>query len=928
MQDPEFRELKTPQPMDRGALDETPSFLERLLVHWKVVAGLIVVGIVIAVVSAIFLWKSAGSETAEPGFERPPSLQELTQQYPELAGLLSDPTLGSVYKEFLVAYETGSVEAARELAAQRGLLNDRDEIRITLLVDDAQVVPALVEELEGAGITVEGSYKERINVGVPLALIEELAEQQGTNALFEQLTQMEHIIRMELPAPRRGDAVLAGGIKGEGVSITGAEEWHEAGYRGQSVRVGVLDLGFDGYRSLLGSDLPENVVTASFVYGKEADGSGEVHGTACAEIVHEMAPDAELFFAYYDSTLVSMGQAVDWLLSQNVQVISNSTSGIVGPMDGTDESAKLVDDAVSQGVLWVNSSGNAAEEHYRGRFSDTDGDGLHEFPDGTERMGLYLYAPEVLIALNWDDWQNVTEDYDLFLYDDLGDLVGSSEDIQNGLAGQGAAELLVGNDVPEGAYYVSIDARSATRPGMLDLYTLGAAPEFPVADHSLGSPADARGALAVGATEVGDDSLATYSSQGPANDGRLKPELSAPAGVSSSSYAPEVFSGTSASTPHVAGAAALVWSAFPDYSASQVRDYLQTHALDLGSPGPDDAFGHGRLRLPAPPVQPTEPPPTPTTLPTATALPTELPEPTAAPLPTEEVAPTQAPTPTQTPGPTEVAKLPEPVEGESDTGTSAGGSLFLVGALGLLGVLVALGGGGLLLVALLRTPRRSAQVAPDRRAPATHPSHSVPGLITPISWSPPTPEAETDAGVLVGAGHAPTPLQHGLTTIGRSSANDIVIDSLLVSRRHARVDCSGGRCAVEDLGSANGLFVNGRRVSHAVLNPGDRLRVGDVDLVYQLAEASEARAWLEVGATRHPLLLERTSIGRSRSNNIHLADERASRQHARIDLQWGTFVLIDLDSANGTFVNGQRIQRHVLRSGDEVRIGDTRLRFR
>jgi pSer/pThr/pTyr-binding forkhead associated (FHA) protein len=132
---------------------------------------------------------------------------------------------------------------------------------------------------------------------------------------------------------------------------------------------------------------------------------------------------------------------------------------------------------------------------------------------------------------------------------------------------------------------------------------------------------------------------------------------------------------------------------------------------------------------------------------------------------------------------------------------------------------------------------------------------------------------------------------------------------------------------VKDLGSANGIFVNGRRVSHAVLNPGDRLRLGDVELTYQPADASQAQAWLEVGTTRHPLLLERTSIGRSRDNKIYLADKRASRHHARIDLQQGTFVLIDLDSANGTFVNGQRVQRQALRSGDEIRIGDTRLRF-
>ena len=923
MPDPEFRELPTPQPLERDAVTEgQPSTFERLLVHWKLLAGLAGLGLVIAMVSGVLLWRSGGTGSTDPKFETPPSIQELAQQYPELADLLNDPTLSSVYKDFLLAYESGGVEAAQELAAQRGLLNDRNEIRITLVVDDAEYVPSLVEELQGVGITVEGSYKERINVGVPLALIEQLAEQQGTDALFEQLTQMEHIIRLELPAPRQSDAMLYDGVQGEGVSVTGAEEWHAAGFAGQSIRVGILDLGFDGYRSLLGSELPESVVSASFIYGKEPDGSGEVHGTACAEIVHEMAPDAELYFAAYDSTLVGMGQAVEWLLSQGVHIISNSTTGVVGPMDGSDEAAALVDEAVSSGVLWVNSSGNAAEEHYRGLFTDTDGDGLHEFPDGTEAIGLYQYAPGLTAALNWDDWQAVTEDYDLYLYDDQGNLLASSEDNQSGLPGQGAAELLIGKDVPEGVYYISIKAHSTTRPGTLDLYTLGAALEFPVAEHSLGSPADARGAVAVGATEHRDDSLAVYSSQGPSNDGRLKPDLSAPAGVSSVTYAPEVFNGTSASTPHVAGAAALVWSAFPDYSDGQVRDYLQTQALDLGSPGPDNGYGHGRLRLPSPPPETAELPPTPNVVPTL--LPTEAPEPTQTPT----GAPEPTLIPTEAPEPTVVALLPEPEEEPLDVGTSSAVSVSLVGALGLCGGVVALGGGGLLLIALLRSTRRTTRGAAPRPATAV----GSWGITLEPRASGPLPshlsETVPGYGVLVGAGLAPTSVRPGLTSIGRSAENDIVIDSLLVSRSHARLECAGGRCAVEDLGSANGLFVNGRRVSRALLSPGDRLRLGDVELTYQAAGAAQARAWLEIGTGRYPLSSEHTSIGRSRDNDIHLVDERASRRHARIDLQQGVFVIFDLDSVNGTFVNGQRVQQQALSNGDEIRIGESCLRFR
>ncbi|MBN1658188.1 MAG: FHA domain-containing protein, partial [Anaerolineae bacterium] len=137
-------------------------------------------------------------------------------------------------------------------------------------------------------------------------------------------------------------------------------------------------------------------------------------------------------------------------------------------------------------------------------------------------------------------------------------------------------------------------------------------------------------------------------------------------------------------------------------------------------------------------------------------------------------------------------------------------------------------------------------------------------------------------------------------------------------------------CVVEDLNSANGVFVNQRRVSSAVLAPGDQLRLGDVELAYQAAGAAPARAgaWIEVGGQRYPISPAGMTIGRSRDNDVVVPDTRASRDHARIDYQQGSFVISDLGSANGVFVNGRRVQQHVLHDGDEVTIGDTRLHFR
>jgi subtilisin family serine protease len=118
-----------------------------------------------------------------------------------------------------------------------------------------------------------------------------------------------------------------------------------------------------------------------------------------------------------------------------------------------------------------------------------------------------------------------------------------------------------------------------------------------VAEASLGTPADARGAFTVGAVHWSDDSLEPYSSQGPTSDGRIKPDLVGPSAVKNASYAPSIFDGTSAATPHVAGAAALILQAFPDFTPTDLVNLLQSRAIKLGQPELNNQFGAGRLNL-------------------------------------------------------------------------------------------------------------------------------------------------------------------------------------------------------------------------------------------------------------------------------------------------------------------------------------------
>ena len=114
---------------------------------------------------------------------------------------------------------------------------------------------------------------------------------------------------------------------------------------------------------------------------------------------------------------------------------------------------------------------------------------------------------------------------------------------------------------------------------------------------SIYTPSDARGALTVGAFDLKTNSLARYSSQGPTNDGRIKPDVIGPTNTSSSIYH-SGFKGTSSSSPHIAGLAGLLLSANPDLTSDDLYDLITRGAIQeeniidkLGSV--NNIYGHG-----------------------------------------------------------------------------------------------------------------------------------------------------------------------------------------------------------------------------------------------------------------------------------------------------------------------------------------------
>ena len=163
-------------------------------------------------------------------------------------------------------------------------------------------------------------------------------------------------------------------------------------------------------------------------------------------------------------------------------------------------------------------------------------------------------------------------------------------------------------------------------------------------------------------------------------------------------------------------------------------------------------------------------------------------------------------------------------------------------------------------------------------------------------------------------------------------------DDPVLSRRHARLARDAeGRLTIEDLGSANGTFVNGQRVqAPRTLEVGDLVSVGETVLEVTetpsaaAVESSEELLVIEGPFAGRRLAADGLVLGRSVAGPGGMPDDpELSRRHARVGRDAdGRLTIEDLGSANGTFVNGVQVHApEVLNVGDVVRIGLTILQL-
>jgi pSer/pThr/pTyr-binding forkhead associated (FHA) protein len=179
-------------------------------------------------------------------------------------------------------------------------------------------------------------------------------------------------------------------------------------------------------------------------------------------------------------------------------------------------------------------------------------------------------------------------------------------------------------------------------------------------------------------------------------------------------------------------------------------------------------------------------------------------------------------------------------------------------------------------------------------------------------------------------------------TIGRSATNALVIDDPLASDVHMEVLVDNEHLTLRNLIPTQPVIVNAQLVTGACeLKPGDNISLGKIELIV-IDPKREAKVIAEESAnvtqlrtakvtgwslkSNHTALANRVfplkdinTIGRASECDISLAAAHLSRRHAQLQIIDGMLFVKDLDSANGTFLNGKRVAEARVKRGDELR---------
>jgi hypothetical protein len=506
----------------------------------------------------------------------------------------SDLNIASSLYQIARYQQENPEDAIRKLKEETGILTDKtDKLNIEFFHDDE-------------------NYK--MNVDEINSLTNSTNSQVWNNwaEAYIDITQI-FSIGYNLPKGFNMVPVLQPNEDNEGAALQNDSAYIANGADGSGIRIAIFDGGFNGLNTRIANGVAPN---AAYYWDNSAttltsivSASTSVHGTGCVETVFDNAPGAT-YEVYRRNSITDYGNAVNQAIANGVDIISNSQSNYnQGWADNTGPVCAAAQNASNNGILWFASAGNRAQSHWEGSFSDTDGDGWHEFSGSDETNDVTISAGSASnFYLSWNNsGTGSSANYDFYLYN-----IGTTPFtvLASGTSSSGFESFGYTN-TGSSAISAALCVRSisGSTPNFEFFRHASNSFEYQTASGSNSSPSNSTAAnvISVGALPLNSYNsspgasgiIASYSSQGPTNSGNLCPDISAPTNTTTQAYG-GAFGGTSCATPNAAGAAAAFWSAHPNLSATGVRDILFRKAdlyKDWGSNGSDNIYGWGGLYL-------------------------------------------------------------------------------------------------------------------------------------------------------------------------------------------------------------------------------------------------------------------------------------------------------------------------------------------
>lgn len=480
-------------------------------------------------------------------------------------------------------------------------INDDGEVQVYVILKEFSADSVM--HLEGLGLRVELTLPEQrlIQGWVHYEALEAIAADDNV----QQVRPPDYLLHNSGAVNSEGDAVL----RADAARST-------FGVNGSGVKVCVISNGVDHLASPVASgDLPSSPPV------QVLHNPGDDEGTAMLEIIHDLAPGAALAF-HGATTTADIVLAANALQGAGCQVIVDDLIALGEPKFEDGFVAQAVRQLANSGIVYVTAAGNYAQTHYFASYnrlpsaSTPPPAAFHNFAGTGTDIRDDIQIPtgaRITVVLQWNNRFGASaDDFDLFLFrSDNQALLAASLQGQNG-SGDPIELISFTNTTgsPITAFIVIAEFHLVSDPSAIKL-NLVAAPgtlfvQYKVPEESIfGHPAVDK-VLSVAAVDAATPTaIESYSSRGPATmffpnpETRNVPKITAVDGVQTRvgqlGFFSNPFFGTSAAAPHVAAIAALLWSAKPTLTSSQIVQTLTQTAVDLGAPGFDTTYGFGRI---------------------------------------------------------------------------------------------------------------------------------------------------------------------------------------------------------------------------------------------------------------------------------------------------------------------------------------------